>query len=471
MRLTYHCRRLADFAAGVRHRKALLDMERAPREAIAAWQQQRLDELVAHARAHSAFHRERLPAAGPVELGALPTMTKAQMMEHYDAVVCDPRLRRDPLLAWVEALRRDELYRGAFRVMTTSGSSGRKGLFVYDRAAWSWYLGVFLRQSATMGVAPRVPRRRLATLTGALPAQMSRQLFHSVSVGAHRVLTLDLRAPIDALVAELNAFGPDMLTGYPSVLARLAEEQADGRLRLAPETLVTSSEQLTPQIATRLRDAFGVAPFDVYACTEGLWGITCEHGQMHLFEDVALVENVDADGRPVPDGEAGARLLVTNLVNRVQPLIRLEVTDVMVLDRTPCPCGRTLVRATTIAGRADDVVRLSGRDGRPVSVLPHEFGLISHDRDVCEFQVVQHGPALDVAIVARSDHDDVADRVGAKLRTRLAQLGADAPEVRVALVDALARTTGGKLQLVVADPSAGDGDRDAVGVAGQPARE
>jgi putative adenylate-forming enzyme len=471
MRLTYHRRRLADFAAGVRHRGALLEMERAPRATIAAWQQERLDALVAHARAHSAFHRDRLPAAGPVELAALPTMTKAQLMEHFDAAVCDPRLRRDPLLAWVEALRRDELYRGAFRVMTTSGSSGRKGLFVYDRAAWAWYLGVFLRQSATMGVAPRAPRRRLATLNGALPAQMSRQLFHSVSVGAHRVLTLDVRAPVDALVAALNAFNPDMLTGYPSVLALLAEEQADGRLRLAPETVVTSSEQLTPETAARLRDAFGVAPFDVYACTEGLWGITCEHGQMHLFEDIALVENVDADGRPVPDGEPGARVLVTNLVNRAQPLIRLEVTDVMVLDRTPCPCGRTLVRATAIAGRADDIVRLPGRDGRPVSVLPHEFGLISHDRGVTEFQVVQHGPALDVAIVARAGRDDVADRVGAALRTRLAELGVAAPEVRVERVDELERTPAGKLQLVVADASAGDGDRDAVGVAGQPVLE
>ena len=37
---------------------------------------------------------------------------------------------------------------------------------------------------------------------------------------------------------------------------------------------------------------------------------------MHLFEDLCIVENVDEDGRPVPDGERGSKLLVTSLLNR-----------------------------------------------------------------------------------------------------------------------------------------------------------
>ena len=53
----------------------------------------------------------------------------------------------------------------------------------------------------------------------------------------------------------------------------------------------------------------------------GLWGCDCaEHAGVHLFEDFSIVENVDADGLPVPVGEAGARLLVTNLFNHTQPL-------------------------------------------------------------------------------------------------------------------------------------------------------
>ena len=44
---------------------------------------------------------------------------------------------------------------------------------------------------------------------------------------------------------------------------------------------------------------------------------------------------------PVPVGEPGERLLVTNLDNRVQPMIRLAVADAAVIDPEPCPCGRT----------------------------------------------------------------------------------------------------------------------------------
>jgi hypothetical protein len=80
-------------------------------------------------------------------------------MDHYDELVTDPRLRRDELLAWIERLKRDEFYLGEYRAMTTSGSAGRKGLFVYDEVGWRAIVGMFLRQSAWMGVKPRLPRR------------------------------------------------------------------------------------------------------------------------------------------------------------------------------------------------------------------------------------------------------------------------------------------------------------------------
>jgi phenylacetate-CoA ligase len=82
-------------------------------------------------------------------------LDKTRMMENYDEVVTDPRLRRDDLLAWVESLERDDLYLEEYRAITTSGSSGRKGLFVYDAAGWRSIAAMFFRQSAWMGVKPR----------------------------------------------------------------------------------------------------------------------------------------------------------------------------------------------------------------------------------------------------------------------------------------------------------------------------
>jgi phenylacetate-coenzyme A ligase PaaK-like adenylate-forming protein len=84
---------------------------------------------------------------------------------------------------------------------------------------------------------------------------------------------------------------------------------------------------------------------------------------------------------------------VTNLSNRVQPLIRFELTDVATLEPEPCPCGRTLLRLRS-AGRAAVDIRLGG-----VAVHPMQFGLITTDPDVRELQVVRHGERLTVRVV------------------------------------------------------------------------
>jgi phenylacetate-CoA ligase len=154
MRIGYHLRRLADFSGGMRLSRELIRHERWPHERLREYQQERLNAFVRHAAEHSPFYRELLSGvigSGPVELECLPVLDKAKMMEHFDEIVTDPRLRRDELLAWVERMERDELYLGEYRAMTTSGSSGRKGLFVYDAQGWRAIAAMFFRQSAWMG--------------------------------------------------------------------------------------------------------------------------------------------------------------------------------------------------------------------------------------------------------------------------------------------------------------------------------
>ena len=216
----------------------------------------------------------------------------------------------------------------------------------------------------------------------------------------------------------------------------LAAEQQAGRLRLAPQMLVTAAELRTPEMTQRLQDAFGVRPFDVYGSTEGLFGSGCQHHQgIHLFEDTTLVENVDRDGQPVPAGQPGARLLVTNLYNLVQPLLRLEVTDLVTLDPDPCPCGRTLARVSTIHGRSDDVLSLPVRDGGRVAVHPLQFALLTRDPQVREFQVIQHGSALRVLIAPGQRRQPggaaLETPLGQAVTWQLLEFGVRGPQVMV----------------------------------------
>lgn len=431
----------------MRQMKAAAERERWPRERLRVWQEDRAAELIRHAAGHSPLLRGRLDPGAP--LAEQPVMTKSDVADRFDELVCDRSLRSAEVLRWLEGATDVALHRDAYRVMATSGSSGRKGLFAYDRAGWDAIMAQFLRNTGWMGFRPRLPRRRgVAAVVGAASTHMSRQCTATLAVGLHRTLSLPASAPLQELVARLDAFQPDLLGGFPSVLSQLAQEQSAGRLHIAPSIVSTSSELRTPEATRAMREAWGTSPFDWYATTEGLWGMECEeHAGVHLFEDHVVVENVDEGGRPVPPGVRGAKLLVTNLANRVQPIIRMEVADCLTFDPDPCPCGRTLVRAQSIDGRADDVLMLPSRKGGTVAVAPIHFGVITADAAVREFQVRQEGGGLRVLVV--SDDEEIGPRLRAAVGERLTTLGVEVP-VAVERRAGLERV-GGKLRMVVGE--------------------
>jgi phenylacetate-CoA ligase len=169
----YRAKRLRDFARAMLESRAMLERERWPRDRLEAFQQERLAELVGHAARRSPFWRERLPR-GRVRLTELPVFTKEELMGTFDDGVTDRRLRLADLLEHLDRIDTDALYLGEYRVMTSSGSSGRKTVYVYDRAAWVVCAGMFLRRSAWLDIRPRMPRTRLAMVWGASPTPRSR---------------------------------------------------------------------------------------------------------------------------------------------------------------------------------------------------------------------------------------------------------------------------------------------------------
>jgi phenylacetate-CoA ligase len=410
--------------------RALREHERDAPAARAAARQRRLQTLVAHARERSRFYRARI-APGPVELAALPTLDKATLVERFEDIACG----------------------SGDRSLVTSGSSGRPGRFIYDEDGWATYVAQFLRVTAMAGRPLwEHPGVRIGVVSAAGPMHASAQIaMMCVALGLGRLQPLPVTLGLERIVAGLNEQQPEWLHAYASYAALLAAEQRAGRLRIAPRIVTTSSELLTAEMAARVREAFGVRPFDFYATTEGLWAAECEaHAGLHVFEDLCVLENVGEDGHAVPDGEPGARLLVTNLFNRAQPLIRYELEDVVTLDPDPCPCGRTLRRIRSVHGRGTELLSLDG-----VTVHPLQFAALAADPGVSEFQVVQHGAGLTVRIVPADDADvpAVTGRLIEQIGTGLRELGLANPRLTVEPCAAIERPPSGKLELVVSDAS------------------
>ncbi len=444
--------RVGNLAHGMKRRREDDARTRWSRDRLEAFQRERLSRLVAWASERSPFYRELYggPVRGPVELSSLPVVTKNAMMGAFDRFVTAPELRLADLERSIEHLHGDELFAGRYRIMTSSGSSGRKAIYVYDRDAWrDGIVPALLRSSRMMGLAPRLPRPRVLGVSAPDGKHMTFRGSLSLDVGAFAALRVPASTPLPELCARAEAHQPEYLFGYPSVVAMLAEEQRAGRLRIAPRVVVTSSEVCTPAMKDAIREAWGVRPFDMLGLTEtGITAMDCAHHTgLHVFEDLALLEVVDDEGRAVPPGTHGAKVLVTNLYNLVQPIIRFEVSDLIAIDDAPCPCGMTLRRIVALDGRSDDVLELPGPAG-PVRIHPiHLRSALASDRRVLQYQIVQQANALDVQVVLAGDAG-AADEIAVQLSKQLRERGAEV-RVRVRAVAEIPREAGaGKLKLV-----------------------
>jgi phenylacetate-CoA ligase len=130
----------------------LMSRTRWTSERLAAHQREQLNGLVRHAVTHSPYYRAVLgPASGAVSLRELPTLTKTTLMEHFNEIVIDTRLRRDAIEAHLDGTRAGELVAG-HRVFATSGSTGRRGVFVYSQAEFTVWVAAQLRSRWLLGL-------------------------------------------------------------------------------------------------------------------------------------------------------------------------------------------------------------------------------------------------------------------------------------------------------------------------------
>ena len=293
-----------------------------------AYQARRLADLRAFSSSQSPFYRDLHRGLDDAPLEALPIITKATLMERFDDLVTD----RDIYLADVEAFgdrRGDRRFRGRYRVAATGGTTGRRGVFLSNPHEWTEVVASYARAYEWAGVAAGLTNRiRMAVISSTNPSHQSSIVGATVASRFVPTLRLDASTPLDEIDAALTAFRPDSLVGYASVLRVLAEEETAGRLQVAPRAVMSASEVLTPDTRERIRAAFGVSATNVYGATETA-GIAseCRLGHLHRYEDLVITELVDADNQPVPDGEYGAKTLVTVLFSRTQPLIRYELSD------------------------------------------------------------------------------------------------------------------------------------------------
>lgn len=422
-----------------------------PRGELEAQQAQRLAALRRFAMERSPFYARFHKGLDSAPIEKLPILTKAQMMESFDDLVTDRAVRLPDADEWVKT-RAGDLFRGKYVVLSTSGSTGRRGVFLFNESEWVGALANIARPMVWAGVSRGFARPpRSAMIASRTPWHYSARVTHSLSSRLLPALHLDAAEPIESIVRKLNEWQPEMLAAYPSVLRQLADEQDEGRLEIVLRTVATSAEVLTAETRRRVKQAWGVRVYDTYGATEyAPIAAECSHGNKHLFEDGAIVEIVDDKGRPVPSGESGDKVLLTVFDRRTQPLIRYEISDVLRPKDGECGCGRQFRMVESIEGRVEEVLRFAaqGDSAASVSAHPNLFHELLETIPAGGWQVVQEPAGLTVNLAGLRDVS-LCGPLERQIADTLEGRGAERPLVRVRVVDALERGATGKAPLVM----------------------
>lgn len=437
---------------GVLHvRRQLRGHERWSRAQLQAFQSVRLDQLRRYAYAHSAFYRRHHKGAEGKPLAELPVLTKAELMTSFDELVTVPGVRLADVERHLSALKANERFLDRYWVSRTSGSTGHPGIFLVDRQEWATVIGSYARAQEWAGIKASLTRRtRLGVVSSRVPWHQSARVGLSVDSPFVPVRRFDATQPLNEIVAGLNDWQPENLIAYASMARVLADEQLSGRLRIAPRAVMCSSEVLTPEVAARIYRAWGTRAFNVYAATETA-GVAseCRNHRMHLYEDLVIPEIVDEKNRPVPPGTAGAKVLVTVLFSRTQPLIRYEMSDCMSMSSEHCDCGLPFALLAGIDGRAEDSLVLRTPSGGDVVIHPNVFHRLLEPLPVKEWQVDERADGLHILLGKPTEQIQTA-QLAETLTRNLRAAGAEVPPILVEVVDAVTRTKLGKAPLIKA---------------------
>jgi phenylacetate-coenzyme A ligase PaaK-like adenylate-forming protein len=423
-------------------------------ERVESAQRDGLRRLLAHAVAHSPFHRQRLAGADiagiePAGLASLPVMTKTDMMAAIDDVFTDRRLGLGAVdRALGDTGNEPVPVLGRYMALATGGSTGQRGVFVFDPAAKANFILSIIRSLlARLDAAGGPPPGGLPmAMVGAASAVHATGAAAAETIGPGtplRVLPVPVTLPLPQMVDRLNTFQAPCLIGYASALARLAAEQRAHRLRIAPAVIISIGETLLPEARAEITAAFGTPVINSFASTEGLMGTSVPGGDVLAFnDDMCIIELVDARNRPVGPGVPSAKVLVTNLYNLAQPLIRYELSDSFARQPGAPGTGHLLAR---VQGRADEVFHYQAGDLHPHVIR----SVMVRSPEVADYQVRQTRTGIEADVIAASGGAST-EALRRRLAEALAHSGLSRPDVTVRVTGDLARNAGsGKLRRFV----------------------
>ena len=364
------------------------EIERASREQIKAWQDERLVDTVRHVYANVPYYKRLMDEKGVTpgdiksrdDLYKLPFLTKNDLREAYPY-----GLLAAPLDDCV-------------RIQSTSGTTGKRVVAFYTQGDIDLWEDCCARAIVAAG----------GTKSDVVQVAYGYGLFTGgpgLNGGSHKVgcLTLPMSSGnTQRQIQFIQDLHSTILCCTPSYAAFIGETFQE--MGIAPEEIslkagIFGAEAWSEEMRRDIERKLGIRAYDIYGLTEisgpGV-SFECEaQTGMHINEDHFIAEIINPEtGEVLPDGEKG-ELVFTSITKKAFPLLRYRTRDICVLNREPCPSGRTHVKMSKPMGRSDDMLIIRG-----VNVFPSQI----------ETVLLNHGyPANYQIIVDRVKNSDTLD--------------------------------------------------------------
>jgi putative adenylate-forming enzyme len=266
----------------------------------------------------------------------------------------------------------------------SSGTSGRRGLFLVSEDERHFWLGVMLAKALP---GPLWQKHRVV-----LALSANSDLYTTANKNSRmRFHFLDLKAAYQDHLHTLTHVQPTILIAPAQFLKKLAQSVQAGDLQINPARIFSVGEVLSDEDRTFIGDQFHQPIHQIYQCTEGFLGITCAHGTLHLNEEYVHVEKEWLD-----EDKTRFNPIITDFSRTTQAIVRYRMNDILKVRQTPCACGSPLLAIETVEGRCDDILKLPHTDQTTsVDFYPDDIRALILDADpsIQDFRV--HQPDVD----------------------------------------------------------------------------
>lgn len=397
-------------------------------DAITAMQVEKMATQLRYLAEKSPFHADKLREAGAQpddirsldDLAKLPFTEKSELRQSQE--ICPPLGRH------AAAEMKDVV-----RVHASSGTTGTPsyvGITRFDKQRWIdciarsyWAQGLRPDDVFAMGMS-------ISFFVGGLPVSNVVE-----EIGA-TLLPIGTGAS-DRLIASIQKMGATTLATTPSYANYLAEIARDqmgiDTANLGIKHVMVGAEpgggipsvraQIERNWNAKCTESIGNADIITIHSSE----CKAQDGCHFIVPDYLIMEIIDPDTGKVLSQNAPkieGEMVFTHLDRQCNPVLRFRTRDRVVIDTTPCPCGRTGPRLRCI-GRSDDLLIVRGVNVWPSAIKDVLLGFRPEVSGELRIILDQPGPMVAPPVNIRVEttdtnpSSDLAKRIEKELRAKL----------------------------------------------------